>query len=537
MEREPADAVRLSPHDEEEWERLSGQFHFAAGHWLGFLFSPSSYEARIVRRRVAQVVEERGGALDVFVPDSPEALRGVLPWLLSPERKEAACVWVEGFFVDLTGKDAAPWVAAWDEVMLRANERREALRRHLRGGLVFAAPVGIKPRFREAAPDVWSSRAIVVELAGGMYLHDAMADIAIVPPMPEPPVERDEGEAAPDPDFWIAEAERRPPGTADRASALVEAAHGLQNARRSDDALVALSEAVETYRHLSQARPDVFLPDLAKNLARQSVLNVSLGQRDAARPSLQEAVGIFSALTESDPKTFSPLLTRTRFVLGLLEFEQYLTRGDVHGALKLAMWLRDLAADGDNAFLSALAWYTLGRAWNSIERPAEALDPLREARQRSATLAETGDRNAAALETAAIIQQGFALLDLRQTQDAERAYEEAFRRNEERGVAADIALQFLHGMLRFVQERFEDAFEVWQSALLDPRVQGTPLLQVMVWRMLGMVYARMHRFEDAERAIQRALELARSLGNNVEVNRILALLVQITQMRSNSAPR
>ena len=50
------------------------------------------------------------------------------------------------------------------QILLRANERRDAMRRHLEGGLILAAPPEVKPRVRDAAPDIWSIRSLVLEL-------------------------------------------------------------------------------------------------------------------------------------------------------------------------------------------------------------------------------------------------------------------------------------------------------------------------------------------------------------------------------------
>ena len=61
---------------------------------------------------------------------------------------------------------AGPWTAAWDWLMMRANEHRDALRRHLNGGLVFAVHKEWKPRVRNAAPDLWSVRSLVLETPG-----------------------------------------------------------------------------------------------------------------------------------------------------------------------------------------------------------------------------------------------------------------------------------------------------------------------------------------------------------------------------------
>jgi hypothetical protein len=84
--------------------------------------------------------------------------------LFSPEDASAGCTWVEALHLQPGDGAERPWREAWLELVSRMNERRDALRRHLRGGLVLVAPPEMKLSMREAASDLWSIRALVVEL-------------------------------------------------------------------------------------------------------------------------------------------------------------------------------------------------------------------------------------------------------------------------------------------------------------------------------------------------------------------------------------
>ncbi|MEM6796430.1 MAG: hypothetical protein AAF725_20835, partial [Acidobacteriota bacterium] len=48
---------------------------------------------------------------------------------------------------------------------MRLNERRDRLIRSLRSGLMLAGPPEIKVLVRSAAPDLWSSRSLVIDLS------------------------------------------------------------------------------------------------------------------------------------------------------------------------------------------------------------------------------------------------------------------------------------------------------------------------------------------------------------------------------------
>ena len=68
------------------------------------------------------------------------------------------------------------------------------------------------------------------------------------------------------------------PGSSERAGLLIGLSNRLGALGRREEALAAIEEAVTAYRALAQARPDVFLPDLAMSLNNQSVfLSVGAG--------------------------------------------------------------------------------------------------------------------------------------------------------------------------------------------------------------------------------------------------------------------
>jgi tetratricopeptide (TPR) repeat protein len=136
----------------------------AEGFWLGFLFSVSPRSTEVLSRRMEVLL--RGQVRNFFrlQPRTPAELREVLAFLLSPEAATAGCIWVEALNLDPGEGSERPWEKTWLDLIVRMNERRDALRRHLHGGLVLAAAPPMKSLFRELASDLWSIRALVVEL-------------------------------------------------------------------------------------------------------------------------------------------------------------------------------------------------------------------------------------------------------------------------------------------------------------------------------------------------------------------------------------
>ena len=149
---------------EAEWSRLRRQVELAEGFWLGFLFSASPRSTDVLSRRMAVLLRGQVTRFFRLQPQSPTELREVLAFLLSPEATTAGCIWVEALNLDPGEGSERPWEQAWRDLVVRMNERRDALRRHLRGGLVLAAAPPLKPLFRELASDLWSIRALVVDL-------------------------------------------------------------------------------------------------------------------------------------------------------------------------------------------------------------------------------------------------------------------------------------------------------------------------------------------------------------------------------------
>ncbi|TDB83132.1 tetratricopeptide repeat protein [Actinomadura sp. KC216] len=80
----------------------------------------------------------------------------------------------------------------------------------------------------------------------------------------------------------------------------------LSNLGRREEALEAITEAVTTYRTLAETRSDAFLRDLAMLLNNQSGSLSDLGRWEEALEAISEAVRIYRALVEARPDAFLP---------------------------------------------------------------------------------------------------------------------------------------------------------------------------------------------------------------------------------------
>ena len=93
--------------------------------------------------------------------------------------------------------------------------------------------------------------------------------------------------------------------------------------------LEAARQAVDRYRALAEARPEVFLPDLAGSLNNLSVRQADNGDRAGALASIQEATGHYRALAEARPEVFLPDLAMSLNNLSVRQSDN----GDRAGAL------------------------------------------------------------------------------------------------------------------------------------------------------------------------------------------------------------
>ncbi|MCO5991624.1 hypothetical protein NE235_36470, partial [Actinoallomurus spadix] len=162
----------LDPAIEEEWRRLRSQLDLASGFWLGFAFLTSSGTSRVFEQRVARILRSHARKPAVIEAAVPSDTEEILPTLLS-QRSRSDCVWVDCVHAATADWDEAIW-----RLFLRLNERRDAIRRGLPGGLVFALHPSMKSRVREAAPDLWSVRSLVLEPAAVAPLRPRQEDLA-----------------------------------------------------------------------------------------------------------------------------------------------------------------------------------------------------------------------------------------------------------------------------------------------------------------------------------------------------------------------
>ena len=257
----------FDPALEQEWTRLRVQLDFAAGFWLAFAFLNSSTSAQFFERRTERFLHEHARSLHVIEVARPSDLSEVLASLMA-ESTSSGSIWVRSINVDNSVWHSATW-----DFFSRLNERRDALRRRIKGGLVFALHPSMKALVRDASPDLWSVRSLVLEPASFRQQFPPRSDIRT-------PISDDENESV---DIL--------------AGTPISFAPMRNQLRKAADLLLAdqSSEAVEvTHDALAAAPSDLPSSDLAAALTWASRAEEAAGDDAAAAEHTDRALALLS---------------------------------------------------------------------------------------------------------------------------------------------------------------------------------------------------------------------------------------------------
>ena len=172
-----------------------------------------------------------------------------------------------------------------------------------------------------------------------------------------------------------------------RAARLTSLALALSENDYREPALQAAQEAVDLYRELAAARPDVFKPNLAGSLNILGGMLSELGHREPALLAAQEAVDLYRELAVVRPDVFKPDLAMSLNDLAatLSEFDH--REPALQAAQEVMDLYRELAAARPDVFKSDLALSLnnlanrlseLGHREPAPEAAQEAVDLYRE---------------------------------------------------------------------------------------------------------------------------------------------------------------
>ncbi|MFN9622162.1 MAG: tetratricopeptide repeat protein, partial [Cyanobacteriota bacterium] len=213
--------------------------------------------------------------------------------------------------------------------------------------------------------------------------------------------------------------------------------------------------------------------------------------------------------------------SHARFEASRNRIEQQLAGGQLQEALAGAQQLLEQArAAGEKAYAEAaydlaMACWLLGRVLKKAGGAQQALPLLQEAGHRFEAMASDRSNKAAeGMASACLTEQGDCLSDLGQYDAAAAAYEEAIRRDEQRGDQRSLAVgKGQLGTVRLLQERYGDALAAHEEAR-DTFSRLNELGSVATaWHQIGVVHQEAEQPVLAEQAYNQSLAIKVRLGN------------------------
>jgi hypothetical protein len=147
----------------ERWQHVLEHIRLSNGFSYLILLVPEASAARICAAELARHLREQGQELESREFNTPEALREHLaPWMLR-ETGQQHPIWAASVTSEYDPQHSE-WEAAWRYAVARINERRDELIKRHQAPIIMVGAPWLKTVLREAAPDWWSVRSMVVNL-------------------------------------------------------------------------------------------------------------------------------------------------------------------------------------------------------------------------------------------------------------------------------------------------------------------------------------------------------------------------------------
>ena len=436
-------AARLA--QSEEWRKLLRHFDLNEGFAFALLLVPDSLAAEICERELKRILGRGGkGLLPVRFRDA-QALRDLPSKLLDlqPTQSDAA-VWV-ATAVPAGTPQYEDWRDAWRQTAARLNENRNPLRRQLNLTLLFVGAPWLQEVLREVAPDLWSVRTLVVEIASRLF-----APAVVVAGSGDITFEATgvKGTGAVenlDPALALEQANRlrgKPEQKPALAILLVRAADAFADARQFGEAIHSSREAVGIYRELAIEEPGRYLPELARSLLFLGYSLKEAGRWEDALTAAEEATGLCRQLSSGHPDAFLPDLAGSLNNLG-----NYLSNLGRHEealatAKEAAGLYRHIARERPDAFLSGLAasLSNLGEFFSALGQFEEALTAAGEAASLYRQLARERPDAFAPYLARSLVSLHSCLIGLGRGEEALAVFEEATDLQQRLAKGADWSL-------------------------------------------------------------------------------------------------
>jgi Flp pilus assembly protein TadD len=450
----------------QEWSYVLDFLELQTGFSSNLILVPDASAARVCAAELEAFLKTKGQRLEKIEFSTPEDLQEhFAPWLLEGANLEGAgAVWLASVSSAFDPMHSE-WQSAWRYAAARVNERRDELIRRYQIPIFVATAAWTNETIRQAAPDWWSVRSLVVRLKPEFTPSD------IRPEQREQALEMGRltlqedysGDELLDPDIAL------------------ETATQLQGVEGEEKTLIRMLE--RAYKGLMYRERYAEAEETARNML---VVEESI---DA--PKLEKAGSLNN-------------IGQAQLNQGHIE--------DAEKSLKTALeWLE---TSGNSLIRRGIIMHTLGNVLHDSSRLDEAEKAFRTALEWKET---DGDSQTSLAIT--MYELGRVLLHSGHLEEAEKAFRRALERKEIDGDSLAFRGITIHGLgcVLLASGRLEEAEKAFRTALERKETVGDSLTsRGITMDALGRVLLASGRLEEAERAFLQSIEMRIQSGDTPE---------------------
>ncbi len=470
----------------ERWEQLLRHLDLINGFSFVVMLVPDETASRICATELEKHLKIRGQRLERLEYATPEMLRENLALdVLTrvPNDEHLGAIWLSNVIsrFDPKYKD---WDAAWRYAAARVNESRDALRARYYATLIVVGAPWLQETLREAAPDWWSIRSLVIRLQPDFIPNELSLEPAQAFPY-------ESEDALLDPDFTLEQAAKLR-GVKGQEKNLIQ----LLN--RSISSLLNRGRCVEAEQY---AREMLELEEtIGESILEKAGSYINIGNALLDQGRLEEAEQAARKALELQELGAESLAVRatTLSLLGrVFLFSNRLEEAEI--TLRTALkWLDPESNE------SSITMYLLGSVLSDLGRLEESEKAFRIA-------LEWVKSNGKSLKNRGFLMISLSpvLYKLGRFEEAKTTLRTALEWAETDGdslLTRGLIMQQL-GQLLFASGRLEEAEQALRTALEWEEVGGASFMRRgNTLKALGLVLEKAGRTEEAQAAFNQARE-------------------------------
>jgi tetratricopeptide (TPR) repeat protein len=481
----------------ERWAQLLRHLDLIDGFSFVVVLVPDETASRICATELEKYLKTRGQRLERLEYTTPENLRENLALdVLTrvPNDEHLGAIWLSNVTNRFDPKHN-DWDVAWRYAAARVNESRDALRARYNGTLIVVGAPWLQETLREAAPDWWSIRSLVIRLQPDFTANELSFknNFPVLESIHAFPQDQSEN-ALLDPDFVLEQAARLR-GVKGQEKNLIQ----LLN--RAFAALMNRERSVEAEQY---AREMLELEEtIGESILEKAGTYTSIGYALLDQGRLEEAEECVKKALEWQELGGASLTVRaiTLDLLGrvFLNSDRLLGAEQAFGVV-----LKWLEFDENSLQARSFTMYGLGHVLSRLGRLEEAEKAFR-------TTLEWTKQSGSSLTNRGLVMCSLAIVlqNLGRSEEAESAFQTAINWGESNGdsLVSRGLLMYEYSQFLFDVGRVEEAEKAFRTALEWQETGGASFMRRgIMMGVFGLMLEKSGRFEEAEAAFKLSRE-------------------------------